>query len=704
VVNSASLLSNQRFNAAAGLGVFKPAIGGVSIPGSIDGIDGKTRSGNQAPNPFDIDFLSQLATRSPGVFRDESLNGLIAQTGSGIDASRRVTDPYAARTTTLGVDGRRINQDGSANPLVNKNFDDFKNYGRRELEGYYGNLDSILNRGSGNTGSTFPPAVMHEMSKDSEFKSILAKGGLSEENIQNLWDRTSQIAGAIFEKGSGKFEEAAISTLQKFEEAGLGGLMTRGGVTTHDQAEVLSHAMKNNMSVSGMKDFGGVYDAYLGYRDNVANTGRVTRSMMNEYYETGVLPQGKDHGIEDGISTQEMRALVGDIHQKGFDSVLSAMGYDPAVINQQAAEDINLKGKTNHDPSLMAAIALSNTMGKEDSNGVSGWDKLVTQSRERDGNPYAQYDANGYISMMHDSTDIKTDGAAFVRSEGGLLGLDALSTMHSGGLRNNPMASNTLAFGYQGDGSSSAIDTIAQNIAKARESGIAVNGFDNLTFAPSGHGGEDGGILAKSGRTDFDQTSLGLENTAQVARLLVDNTRDGGSIRIDADACFCGKFAEALHNDVLAYAREQGKNIKSTYSGSIREGSMLSNSLGESINNGDTRVEMDATGSAQVVKHRGDREGVGNINSGSGYSLGPESHAEAAGEIREEKIQRAESVDRSPVGNFVQAEQAIESSRVATGNERGANPSPVLDEAAVTQSWNDNGAVKPSREEEYSFS
>lgn len=679
-INSAKAFTKMNLAGASGTPSINNAIG-ASVA-NVNHVFGENRNASpllaSAGSGFPFSYSAATAEAQKAMnFGTVGVTGKKVGEGAQLYSTEGANE--AARTATRGINGaNRLNENGSANPLVNRNFDDFKNYGRHELEGYFGNLDKITNRGNGNTGTTFPPAVMHQMSENSEFKAILAQGGLNEQNIQNLWDRTSQITGAIFEKGTSKFEDAAISTLQKFNEAGLGDLMTRGGVTTHDQAEVLSHAMKNNMSVSGMKDFGGVYGAYLDYRDNVANTGRVTRSMMNEYYQTGTLPQGKDYGIDDGISTNEMRKLAGDIHQKGFDSVLSAMGYDPVEINQQAAEDLNLVGKTNHDPSLLAAIALSNTMGKEDANGQTGWDKLVADSKARDGNPDAKYDANGYISMMHDSTDLKTDGAAFVRSEGGLLGLDALSTMHSGGLRNNPMAPNTLAFGYQGDGSTDAINTIANNIAKARESGIAVNGFDNLTFAPSGHGGQDGGILMKSGRADFDQTSIGLEDTSKIAKLLVDNTKDGGTINIDADACFGGKFAQALHNEVLDYAKDQGKNIRSSYSGSINEGSMLSHSLGESINNGDTRVEMDANGAAQIVKHRGDREGAGNINSGEGYSLGKESFDTAAAKNREEKLDRAENIDKN----------LVESSRAATGSERSN-----ISEQASSQAWGDSGAV-----------
>ena len=639
-----------------------------SVSNGTVGVDGKLRGNAQA-------YASQ------GVKGNRENNALTYTTTSADEAKKAIATNAAQNT-------QRINTDGSVNPYVNPNFDDFKNYGKHELEGYFGNLDAIRQQGMG--GSTLPPAVMHDMSKDSEFQSILTKGdnGLSQEKVENLWNRTSEIIGAVFEKGTDKFETAAISTLQKFEEAGLGELMKKDGVTVHDQAEVLSHAMKNNMSVSGMKDFGGVYDAYLGYRDNIANAGIIRNSTIDQYNQTGTVAQGEKHGIQDMASTEKMKNFANEVFQDGFDKMVTAMGYDAAEVNKVAGEEIGLNGKTNHDPSLMAAVALSHMMGKEDTNGATGWDKLVEQSRERDGDPKTKYDANGYISIMHDSQDLKTDGTAFVRSEGGLLGLDALSTMHSGGLRNNPMAPNTLAFGYQGDGSSNAITQIEKNIKSARESGIAVNGFDNLAFAPSGHGGPGGSILSKSGFSDLDKTNVGLENVPQIAKMLVDNTRDGGTIRIDCDACFGAAFGKPLNDAVQKYASENDRNIASTYFGSIEEGAMLSNSLGETVNGGDTRVLTDATGSAQVVKIRGDLQGAGNIDGGKlQYSKGKDQFNTAAAEIKKEKELRAESVDSQSSQS-----SGVEASKALLGDARSEKAPVSLSQSDISNAWGIFGA------------
>ena len=629
----------------------------------------------------------------------------------------RFTSTTAAQNTT-GTKGtvstaeleklrsaNRINEDGSVNPYTNANFDDFKNYGRQELENYFGDLDKISAQGYSNTrggGSTAPEYIVHKISEQgmSEIKDLLkadseTKGspGLSGEDVENMMGRTSEIIGRIFEEGTEHFENSSKATLQKFEDAGMLDLIKDKGITVHDQAEVLSHAMKNNTSVEGLKDMEGIYSAYLEYRDKISNTGRVTNSMADKL-NAGQAVQGKDHGIEDDVDTKKFKDTVGKIAEDAFLKMTEAAGYDSDEVRDYAKKNLGVEGVTNFDPSIHAAMTINDMLGRTDEKtGQTGWDKLVQQAEERDGVAKGEgdYSANAFVTLHNDAVDMQTDGEGFVRSEGGLLGLDAMTTVHSGGIRNNPMAPNTVVAGFQGDGSASSIDRIDQQLKNPRNAGLAEDGYDNITFSPSGHGSKTG-VLQQAGRADADQTNFGVEDYDRMAKVLVGNTREGGKINIDCDACFGGHVAKGLAQAVQKEAVAQDKAVRIDWRGSINEGSKRTDTLGEKINNGDTVVDADGS----VKKIRGDMEGQNNIMGGEGKEFygagGKEAYAKAAKALEQSKIARAEGIDKA----------AKASNNDLSSNDKETLPSidasnTDVAEAAVasadsTQEWGDSGA------------
>ncbi len=535
-----------------------------------------------------------------------------------------------------------ITNNNSLNPTTNPNFDDFKNYGRKELENYYGDLDAIKDRISGGGGDGVPEAVHHAFKENSEFAKTLQKNGVSQTDTKNIWDRTSEINGYLFQEGTDKFAKAMDSTSEKFFQAGHGNLLTDVKNTVHDNAEVLSHAMKNNMSVDGIKQFSGIYKAYLEGRDNVANAGVVDRAGYEHFMRTGELTTSRNYG-DLQLSEAEMKGLGNAINQNTFNKVLTAAGFDANQISDHLKQNNGVQAKNNFDGTYFAAMGLTSMAAEKNAEGKTGFNQLVADARIRDGNPQADYNAVGHISFMNNSVDMNTDGTAFTRGEKGLIGLDGVTTFGGGGLRNNPLNPNVLVHGIQGSAGKDDFARIDSEMQAAKEAGIK---YRALNFDVSGHGSRESdgsaGVMMKSGIVS-DKNQFDFQDAERAANLLVKNIENGGTVNITADACEAAPLAKRIGELTQQQAKAAGLDIKINFQGSKEFGLASSHQMGEKAN-GDTRAVMNEDGMVNFFRFRGDHnDGDTNILKGTLYSRGEGSFKETAAKYREENWNQSTS-------------------------------------------------------------
>lgn len=641
-------------NAQAGSKISGKAIKSVTNDSSADSISKLSSDVGNArdafayalrPNSksnFDSNILSTLTAGNDVKGVSETTSG----SWSGAVGVSGLVDGQSS-VTAASANNSRVNPDGSINPFVDNNFSDFKNFDSKEFQDHFGfngvnGVQDQIKDHSGDDG--VPEALIHSFEKEGgAFNETMGKLGLEQTDIKNMFERASEIDGYLYKEGSGKFGEAANKLAEKFVEAGLGDQFKNFGDSVHDQAEVLSHAMKNNMSTEGIKNFGDVYKAYLKNRDNTVNSGLVTREAYNHYKQTGDLKPGVDHGMMQ-LNDTEFKGLVNDLNTNMARDIADATDFGADKVMNELKE-LGATALNNYDGTLFAAMGMSSLMAKEDSDGKTGFDKLVADSRARDGaGSDKRYEAATNLFTMNDSVSRNTDGTAFSRSEGAVLGLDAVSTLHGGGLRDNPFSPNTLAFGHQGSADASTAARIDKQLTAAREAGIDHKIINHMI---SGHGSErqqdggSGGILINSEKSSGDSGMFTTKDVEYMAPIIAKNIANGGTFNVTADACETDELAQHYAKRVSEEAEKLGKNIKTTFRGSEEYGLVSSHQLGERTN-GDTRSVVAEDGTQYMHRIRGDHNG-NNTRTGEFFSKGKDAFMKKAEETKATKLAQLDS-------------------------------------------------------------
>lgn len=486
-----------------------------------------------------------------------------------------------------------------------RNYNNTQHMTARELE-LYGNKQQALRDGytdfADGYRSVKPPA-----------DSVLSQVTSNEKELSNLYNGIRSRIGGLF--ANDQYMDRALEySMQK-----LGSEYQ--DLAKNEDAMALITGM--NISEHGIKEsgFGDVLKSYAEVADLIPK-GLLTREWKNAYengiknsagaenYKNGNVStkdiiaglesassvQTKDYGYMQ-LNDNEVKQLTHEINTAMLNKVAEAAGFDMNAIKAEHEANGFKNKDSNYQMSgayLLSAAAASQ-LTQEDSNGKTGFDKLVEQSQEAHGQRDTNGDAEGLYNASLNimiSNDPNADGSAFASTEEGLTGLAGLMPF-TAGLSDNPLNPNTLNLAFQGN-QEQAMEKINEFMEKAKDAGI---NFTNVNLKYKGHGGEDGHTLL-----DQDKQNLfGRKDAQQMGDIISKHVADGATVDVTADSCYGKRSSQSNAEAIAKAAGENDKSIKVTNSGSINYGLVGAHQI-HSSDNGFERLTRNADGS--VVSNR----------------------------------------------------------------------------------------------------